>query len=135
MIGNLAPASKLTTTTVSVGKPPTGIPYARLPRLERLRVSGKIDNTEEKSDEDDGDGDVEAKSKRREEREKKRMRGKNKSMKRYLRKHRKNVIDPATVLALTYFSWSVFYVNSTDCDTEKVGEAKGGEKESYPRSI
>lgn len=33
----------------------------------------------------------------KEKKEKKRMRGKNKSMKRYLRKHRKNVVDPATV--------------------------------------
>ena len=98
-------------------------------------MSGKIDNTEEKNeddDDDDDDGDVERRSKRREEREKQKMRGKNKSMKRYLRKHRKNVIDPATVLVLTHFSPSVSYDNSTDCDTEKAGEAKRGEKESYP---
>jgi len=105
MIGNLAPPSKLTTITAPDGKLRSDIPYARLPRLERLRVSGKIDNTEEKS-EDDGDGDEEARSKTREEREKKKMRGKNKSMKRYLRKHRKNVIDPTTVLA----SYSFFFV-------------------------
>jgi len=106
MIGNLAPPSKLTTSTTALdGKPRSDIPYARLPRLERLRVSGKIDNTEEKS-EDDEEGDEEARSKRREEREKKKMRGKNKSMKRYLRKHRKNVIDPTTVLA----SYTFFFV-------------------------
>lgn len=46
---------------------------------------------------DDDDGSKEEKAKLREEKQKKKMRGKNKSMKRYLRKQRKNVIDPATV--------------------------------------
>lgn len=46
----------------------------------------------------------------KEEKEKKRMRGKNKSMKRYLRKQRKNVIDPATVCS-TPFLYS-FHVKS-----------------------
>ncbi|KAF8898038.1 BING4CT-domain-containing protein [Gymnopilus junonius] len=74
LIGTLAPVSKLTTEVTPVidakGKttPRTEVPYARLPRIDRLR-----------------------------EREKRRMRGKGKSMKRYLRKQRKNVIDPAAV--------------------------------------
>lgn len=97
MIGNLAPPSKLTTTTTFGGKP-SDIPYARLPRLQRLKVSGKIDDTEEKSDAEEDGMDTEAKPKKREDREKKKMRGKNKSLKRYLRKHRKNVIDPTTVI-------------------------------------
>ncbi|KAG6877193.1 hypothetical protein C0993_009510 [Termitomyces sp. T159_Od127] len=90
-VGSLAPPSKLTTTTD--GKP-ADIAFARMSRLERLKVSGKADETEENSeDEVDGDG----KKISREERERRRQRGKGKSLKRYLRKQRKNVIDPAAV--------------------------------------
>lgn len=87
------------------GKPRTDIPYARLPRIDRLRVSGKIDETEEQEEDDEANGmDEESKKKNREEREKRKMRGKGKSMKRYLRKQRKNVIDPAAVrFFFTYF--------------------------------
>jgi U3 small nucleolar RNA-associated protein 7 len=59
-------------------------------------VSGKLNDEDENSG---AEGDVETKSKRRGEREKKKMRGRDKSLKKYLRRHRKNVIDPATVLA------------------------------------
>ncbi|PPQ72901.1 hypothetical protein CVT25_003889 [Psilocybe cyanescens] len=98
MVGNLAPVSKLTTEMTTVnGKPRTDIPYARLPRIDRLRVSGKLDETEENGA-GEGDGeDAESKKHTKEEREKRKMRGKGKSMKRYLRKQRKNVIDPAAV--------------------------------------
>ncbi|KAF8965484.1 WD40-repeat-containing domain protein [Flammula alnicola] len=95
MVGNLAPPSKLTTTTFD-GKPAVEVPYARLPRIERLRVSGKIDETEENSGEEEGE-DEESKKHSKEEREKRKMRGKGKSLKRYLRKQRKNVIDPAAL--------------------------------------
>ncbi|EIN04709.1 BING4CT-domain-containing protein [Punctularia strigosozonata HHB-11173 SS5] len=97
-IGTLAPPTKLTTAVN--GKVDT--PYARLPRLERLRVSGKADETEaagsseEEADEGDGNKDEHARESKA-TKEKKKMRGKNKSLKRYLRKHRKNVIDPQTV--------------------------------------
>ncbi|KAF8154849.1 BING4CT-domain-containing protein [Crassisporium funariophilum] len=95
-IGTLAPPSKLTVTTFD-GKPPVEIPYARLPRMERLRVSGKADETEEHSGEE-GDGeDGNGKKESTEEREKRKMRGKGKSLKRYLRKQRKNVVDPAAL--------------------------------------
>ena len=43
-IGSLAPV-KPTTTTLD-GKPAAAVPFARLPRLERLRVQGKSDETE-----------------------------------------------------------------------------------------
>jgi U3 small nucleolar RNA-associated protein 7 len=110
MIGNLAPPSKLTRTTAVDGKPTTDIPYGRLPRLERLRVSGKLDDEEENSG---AEGDVETKSKRRGEREKKKMRGRDKSLKKYLRRHRKNVIDPATVLAsFSFFLHNVYLTTS-----------------------
>jgi len=99
-VGSLAPPPKV---TLPGGGTPD-VPFARLPRLERLRVSGKLDEPEEL----DGDGvdaplDEEAvassgdKKLAREKKEKLKMRGKNKATKRYLRKHRKNVIDPATV--------------------------------------
>ncbi|KAG6896544.1 hypothetical protein C0992_007540 [Termitomyces sp. T32_za158] len=90
-VGSLAPPSKLTTT---VDGKPADIPFARMTRLDRLKVSGKADETEENSeDEVDEDG----KKISREERERRRQRGKGKSLKRYLRKQRKNVIDPAAV--------------------------------------
>ncbi|KAF9458559.1 BING4CT-domain-containing protein [Collybia nuda] len=94
-VGSLAPPSKLTTVTTIDGKPPVEIPFARLPRLERLKVSGKADETEA-DNEDEGD-DSNGKKFSREEREKRKMRGKGKSLKRYLRKQRKNVIDPTAV--------------------------------------
>lgn len=79
-VGSLAPPSKLTTAIDGNGSPTSNTPYARLPHLDRLRASGKVDSTEEHSDSDDegeeegGDGG-EAKKKDRAEREKRRMRG------------------------------------------------------------
>ncbi|KAH9475805.1 putative U3 small nucleolar RNA-associated protein 7 [Psilocybe cubensis] len=97
MVGNLAPVSKLTTEmTTADGKPKTDIPYARLPRIDRLRVSGKLDEAEDDAAGEEGE-DEESKKRSKEEREKRKMRGKGKSMKRYLRKQRKNVIDPAAI--------------------------------------
>ncbi|KAE9387694.1 hypothetical protein BT96DRAFT_968198 [Gymnopus androsaceus JB14] len=104
-VGSLAPPSKLTTDTTggSGSSRAMEIPFSRLPRVERLRVSGKADLTEEvyldaeslEGDENGNDGPKRKED--REEREKRKMRGKGKSMKRYLRKQRKNVIDPAAV--------------------------------------
>ncbi|KIY63799.1 BING4CT-domain-containing protein [Cylindrobasidium torrendii FP15055 ss-10] len=73
------------------------IPFARLSRMDRLKVSGKIDDTEMNSSDEEAPQDAESKAARKEEREKRKMRGKGKSMKRYLRKQRKNVIDPRAV--------------------------------------
>lgn len=89
-VGSLAPPTKLTTDTN--GKP--DISFARLPRQHRLKLQGRADETEEVSEGEDGE---EGKAARKEEKEKKKMRGKNKAMKRYLRKQRKNVIDPKAV--------------------------------------
>ncbi|KAJ3725045.1 BING4CT-domain-containing protein [Lentinula guzmanii] len=102
LVGSLAPPSKLTTNTSggSGSSRAAEIPFARLPRAERLRVSGKADLTEEGvSDADPGDASDSTKPQvvNKEEKEKKKMRGKGKSLKRYLRKQRKNVIDPAAV--------------------------------------
>jgi U3 small nucleolar RNA-associated protein 7 len=104
MVGNLAPPSKLTTTgTTSEGKSvaAAAIPYARLPRMERLKISGKADTTEDNSGDE---REVDGKKESHEEREKRRMRGKGKSLSRYLRKQRKNVIDP-TAVRFTFFSF------------------------------
>ncbi|KAI0827215.1 BING4CT-domain-containing protein [Trametes gibbosa] len=95
-IGSLAPPPKLSTAVDGAHD----IPYARLPRYERLRVSGKADETEEgdgsraDANESEGGDGTTGSSLSKAEKEKKKMRGKNKSLKRYLRKQRKNVIDP-----------------------------------------
>ncbi|KAJ7103776.1 WD40-repeat-containing domain protein [Mycena epipterygia] len=94
LIGSLAPPSKLSTTTTFDGKPPVEIPFARLPRLDRLRVQGKADESEVV---DPDDTAPDGRKLTKEEKERKKMRGKGKSLKRYLRKQRKNVIDPTAV--------------------------------------
>lgn len=91
------------------------IPFARLPRAERLRVSGKADLTEElHSDAESADGSDDTKKKvDNEAQEKRKMRGKGKSLKRYLRKQRKNVIDPTAVSNICFFLYPLgFTVNS-----------------------
>ncbi|GAW04938.1 BING4CT-domain-containing protein [Lentinula edodes] len=101
IVGSLAPPSKLTIhTNGGTGSSRAAeIPFARLPRAERLRVSGKADLTEEfHSDAESADGSDDTRKKvDNEAQEKRKMRGKGKSLKRYLRKQRKNVIDPAAV--------------------------------------
>ena len=109
------------------------IPFARLPRLERLRVQGNADDTEldDGVDADGGADDDEGKKKAKAEREKRKMRGKGKSLKRYvarvvsptrahakrsryLRKQRKNVVDPTAVRVM-------FLVFFSSCSLEGVG--------------
>jgi len=129
MVGNLAPPSKLTTGTTSEGKSVAAIPYARLPRMERLKVSGKADTTEDNSGEEH---EIDGKKQSREEREKRRMRGKGKSLSRYLRKQRKNVIDPAAVrMGYSFLSihrneqlFLIFFIGS---HSGQARETKGGE--------
>ena len=72
--------------------------------MERLKITGKADDHEEMDEGPAGDGEKdESKQPEKKVKEKNKMRGKNKSLKRYLRKKKKNVIDPATVrLALSY---------------------------------
>lgn len=79
-------------------------PFARQSRLQRLRIQGKADVSEIPEEEKEYSGfagaeeDVNGKSAiTNEKREKMKMRGKGKSLKRYLRKQRKNVIDPKAV--------------------------------------
>lgn len=85
-VGSLAPPSKLTTTVQGS----TAIPFARLPRLERLRVQGKADETEI-VDVSDDDKNPHGKKQDREEREKRKMRGKGKSMKRLVTVLQQNI--------------------------------------------
>ncbi|TFK65955.1 WD40 repeat-like protein [Pluteus cervinus] len=99
-VGSLVSPSKLTTgvDTGLPGKPVSEVPYARRSRYERLKVSGKAADEGEESDEGSASGDkTNGKKESREEREKRKMRGKGKSLKRYLRKQRKNIIDPTVV--------------------------------------
>ncbi|KAJ7049455.1 BING4CT-domain-containing protein [Mycena amicta] len=91
-IGSLAPTQSALTTLD--GKPAQSVPFARLPRLDRLRVQGKADETEVV---DPDDYTPDGTKRTPEEKERKKMRGKGKSVKRYLRKQRKNVIDPTAV--------------------------------------
>ncbi|KZT34905.1 BING4CT-domain-containing protein [Sistotremastrum suecicum HHB10207 ss-3] len=97
-IGKMAEPSKLTEGDQT--------PFSKLPRLERLKAQGKADETElgsedaadEVDDEDEeADGAGSGKTKTQKVKDKMKMRGRGKTMKRFLRKKRKNVIDPASV--------------------------------------
>lgn len=79
-------------------------PYYQKPRLERLVVDGKQDeegigglpSDEEENDDEAASGGVK-RSQGSKQRERQKQRGKGKSLNRYLRKKRKNVVDPALV--------------------------------------
>ncbi|KAG8745797.1 Small subunit (SSU) processome component [Ceratobasidium sp. 414] len=74
------------------------LPFRRKPRLDRLRDLGRADESPaSEEDPDENEGAEEGKKMRPEIKEKVKMRGKGKSMKRYLKKKRKNVIDPSSV--------------------------------------
>lgn len=77
-MGSLAPPTKLTTAVHEKHD----VPFARLPRLERLRIEGKADDTELDAGVDADGEDDRGKRTSKEEREKRKMRGKGKSMKR-----------------------------------------------------
>ena len=108
-VGSLAPPSKLTyANTVSAsdknGKQKASVEgvvsFRSLPRLERLRAQGKADETEivqEQEEEEEDDANPTGEKAKRVEKEKKKMRGKGKALKRYLKKKRKNIIEPSTV--------------------------------------
>ncbi|CAO1635417.1 unnamed protein product [Parajaminaea phylloscopi] len=85
-----------------------GTPYARLSRLDRLRLEGKADEGDDAAfvgddqDDESGRGDQSGRTAAvvavgNEPKEKKRARGKNSAMKRYLRKKRVNVVDQNTI--------------------------------------
>ena len=92
-------------------KDETDVPFARQSRLQRLRLQGKADESEVTGNENgwgdlgavqslDGgasEGENRGESGSMKKKEKIKMRGKGKSLKRYLRKQRKNVIDPKAV--------------------------------------
>lgn len=115
-VGSLAPPTKLTTAVDDK----SDVPFARLPRLDRLKVSGKADETEEVDDDDEasgdenGDGTEKPVRLSKAEKEKKKMRGKNKSLKRYLRKQRKNVIDPKAVSLFLHVNGDA-YADKKNC--------------------
>ncbi|CAE6465437.1 unnamed protein product [Rhizoctonia solani] len=76
------------------------LPFRQKPRLDRLRELGKADETAASDGEEADDfnaNDDDEKGGGPKQKEKMKMRGKGRSLKRYLRKKRKNVIDPSTV--------------------------------------
>jgi len=94
-LGGFAPQSKLTE-----GIDFDALPFARQPRLNRLRIQRKADKTEDTSESESTVERLEDTSDMGRDivrRERHKMRGKGKSIKRYLRKQRKNVIDPKAV--------------------------------------
>jgi U3 small nucleolar RNA-associated protein 7 len=87
MLGNMKEEGKIDESLV----------HRKQPRMERLRVAGKADENEVPEDEEPEEDETDRPHSERREKKKKKMRGKDKSMKRYLKKKRKNVIDEATV--------------------------------------
>lgn len=110
-IGGVAEPSKIAAND-------EGLPleaYRKLPRFAKLHVSGQADTTEIHDPLDDNvDGEEsgeegykglnvkEVQQKREERKKRMRMRGKDKSIKRYLKKKRQNVIDPTVVCSLRF---------------------------------
>ncbi|POV95050.1 hypothetical protein PSHT_15869, partial [Puccinia striiformis] len=86
--------------TIVVNNPTSNTPYRKLNRIEKLKLSGVDPLAGEQEDENDGqedDPDETGDSKNDKPTEKKKMRGKNSSLKRFLRrKKRQNVITPQT---------------------------------------
>jgi U3 small nucleolar RNA-associated protein 7 len=85
--------------TIIVHDPNSNTPYRKLTRIQKLKLSG-VDALEGDEEDDDGEEDNEGPddSKKETTTEKKKMRGKNSSLKRFLRrKKRQNVITPQTV--------------------------------------
>lgn len=83
------------------------VPYSQKTRLDRLKADGKAivedDDSDEGEDEDDTDGA--ARLRRKEAKieksdAKKRARGRNSTLKKMLRKRKRNVVDPQTVSRL-----------------------------------
>lgn len=75
-----------------------GRSYRQLSRVERLKLDGKVEDDQPyNGDEAVDDGEEEESAEVRKEKERYKMRGKSGSMKKYLRKKKKNVVDPALV--------------------------------------
>lgn len=82
-LGRFTPQSKLTE-----GIDPEAVPFARQPRLNRLRIQGKVDETEDVSEDGSvAERPVDTNNPRNRDhlgREKRKMRGKGKSLKRWV---------------------------------------------------
>ena len=100
-IGGLAPGKRISNHVVPGTK---ATPFSKLPRIERLRANDALEDPPEEDDGMDEDEEDESKATTPEEKEKMRMRGRGKTLKRFLRKKKKNVIDPATV-SFPSFPW------------------------------
>lgn len=111
VVGSLAPPSKFTYASNQAGTT-VGVPFRVLPRVERLRAQGRlversviVENDEPPEDDDEKDRDQSIHKK--DIQEKKKMRGKNKTLKRYLRKKRKNIVDNSVVCLYIVFFFSL----------------------------
>ncbi|KAK4049510.1 putative U3 small nucleolar RNA-associated protein 7 [Microbotryomycetes sp. JL201] len=99
---NVKHASERDQNSKVVGKT-KDVAFARKTRVDRLKTTGQAQlDEDESSEEDEEDQDEVAKRERRLKREeqadnKKRARGRNSSLKKMLRKRKRNVIDPQTV--------------------------------------
>lgn len=115
------------------------VPFYKKTRAERLEVLGKADTEdagvlhEEDSADEDASGDeagvskpgqgAKRREKVRQEKEKHKMRGKAKSSKRFLRKKRKNVVDPTTVRPTLFadMCWTDLYFHFAGGCQRKAG--------------
>jgi len=71
--------------------------FRQLSRVERLKATGQADDAAEAREGEDEDEDEEKGSGERVKKDKYKMRGKSGSLKKYMRKKKKNVIDPSLV--------------------------------------
>lgn len=109
------------------------VAFSKRTRMERLQVAGKaVEEDDESSGEEDED--AEARKRRKEARiekadAKKRARGRNSTLKKMLRKRRRNVVDPQTVRSVLFLSSSQSLIGFTHlpgCDQGEDGEAAQG---------
>ncbi|GJJ13060.1 hypothetical protein Clacol_007309 [Clathrus columnatus] len=99
-IGSLAPLDKSTHTVNMTQRSGSdkSAPFRTLLRIDRLQTSGKLVEEPAEAIEDGNERNEEQLTSRNNEmKEKKRMRGKDKALKRYLKKKRKNVIDKSVL--------------------------------------
>lgn len=95
--------------------------HRKQPRIQRLKASGKADENDDIQEDQDDSQDGE-KTAALENKRARKMRGRDKSMKRYLRKKRKNVIDEATVRRSTSLS-DMYAYKRVGFNTCQAGEA------------
>ena len=108
--------------------------YRQLNRLERLQVNGQAPEEEDAEESDGAEEEGQGGKRQKVEKDKFKMRGKSSSTKKYLRKKKKNVIDPSLVSSSPPFS--TLYEADTDdslpCDKRSL--PKGSRRTNGERS-